>query len=71
LRDATQSLFDLRLHHLTEWGIQKSARQISDMLWYTLPNKEHCKVLGEIVAVMEEEIVGLQRVRLDAERNPE
>lgn len=59
LGDGAQGGFDLRLDHLAERCAEEGLGQVADMIWDTLAQEEHGKVLGEIVAIVEEEVVGL------------
>lgn len=52
-----QSIFDLRLHHLSKWRIQECLGEIPDVLGDVLPKEKHGQVLGEVVAVVQEEVV--------------
>jgi hypothetical protein len=61
LRNTTQGTLNLRLQHLPEGRAQERRRKIPNMLGDTFPNKEHSEILSKVVAVVQEEIVGLNR----------
>lgn len=59
-----QGHFNLGLHHLPERGAQEGLRQVLNMLRDAFAESKHGQILREIVAVVQEEIVGLDgRVR--------
>ena len=62
LSDTTQGHLNLWLHHLPKGGAQEGLREVLDVFRDALPEQKHGQVLGEIVAIMQEEIVGLKRV---------
>jgi len=52
-------IVNVRFQHLTEGRIQKCLGEISNMFWNPFANEEHRKVMSEIIAVMQEKIIGL------------
>jgi len=49
----------LRFEHLPEWRVQDGLWKRGDVIWYSLADKEHGEIIGEIVAVVREQIVRL------------
>lgn len=59
-----QGHFDLGLHHLPKRGAQEGLRQVLNMLRDTFAESKHGQILREVVAIVQEEVVGLDgRVR--------
>lgn len=59
LCNSAHCLIQLRLQHLAERGIKDSLRKRGDVIWDAPANKEHGKVVREVVAVVKEEVVRL------------
>lgn len=45
---------------MPERGFEELARQVPDMVRDALANQERGKILGEVVAIMKKEVIGLQ-----------
>lgn len=55
--DRAELPLDSRAEHLTEGSRKYSSREVGDMFGDAATHEEHCKVGGEIVAVMGKEPV--------------
>jgi hypothetical protein len=62
LHDGSHGGVDLRFKHLSKRRIEDSLREGRDVIWYSFANKEHGEVVGEVVAVVRKEIIGLDRL---------
>jgi hypothetical protein len=59
LRHTAQGLLNLRLHHLPKGSAQERLRQVLNVFWDALSDQEHRKILCEIVAIVQKEVIRL------------
>lgn len=55
LRDGAHTSIDLSPEHEPKWRLKHSFRQIRNVFGDAFAQKEHGKVVGEVVAVMSED----------------
>lgn len=60
--DGSHSSVDLRSEHLSKRCVEDGLRERGDVVWYSLANQEHGEVVGEVIAVVRKQIVGLYRL---------